>query len=225
MTIAHAGGPAAALPLSRALFAVGLANFLVGAVTMALSIAVFSASHPFSFFSVYYSEVGATPVWPAVIVTTGGLLSAPVRYAFVVLLVLYFLSIGGSRFMGWTILALGTFSLAGLIGLLAVPFTLDRNVHLSFALLHFFAVVAVQAAILIEERRLRLSALLTSATLAVIVTDLVFAVLLSSVGKVEFVTRGTPVIWEWLAFAAQFYWGLIHTFLLGWVGLQRATRF
>jgi hypothetical protein len=205
MTIAHAGGPAAALPLSRALFAVGLANFLVGAVTMALSIAVFSASHPFSFFTVYYSEVGATPVWPAVIVTTGGLLSAPVRYAFVVLLVLYFLSIGGSRFMGWTILALGTFSLAGL--------------------LHFFAVVAVQTAILIEERRLRLSALLTSATLAVIVTDLVFAVLLSSVGKVEFVTRGTPVIWEWLAFAAQFYWGLIHTFLLGWVGLQRATRF
>jgi hypothetical protein len=209
------------LPVPRALLIVGLVSFLVGSVTMAASLLVYADSHPFSVFTVYYSEVGATPVWPQVIVTTGGLLSAPLRYAFVVLLVLYFRSIGGGRIAAWAILLLATVSVTGLIGLLAVPFTLNRDVHLVFAQTHFFAVVAVQTAIWIEERRLRLSALLTTATLAVIVTDLVFAVLLTLVGKVDFVTRTTPVIWEWLAFAAQFYWGLIHSFLIGVPALRR----
>jgi hypothetical protein len=212
-----ATGPAV-VPIHQLVLVVGSCALLIGLVAVVLPIAVYVQGHPFSFFTVFLSEIGATPVWPQVIVTSAGLVSGPVRYAFVVLLVLYFWSAGGGRFMGYSILALATVSLVGLIMLLSIPHTLDRDAHLASALTHFFAVVAVQAAILIEERRLRLSPILISATLAVIIFNLIFAVLLSLAGKVAFISRTTPALWEWLAFAAQFYWSLIHTIMLGRVG-------
>ena len=44
---------------------------------------------------------------------------------------------------------------------------------------------------------------------------LIFAVLLALVGQVEGITRNTPVIWEWLAFASLMVWLIVHSTILG----------
>ena len=52
-------------------------------------------------------------------------------------------------------------------------------------------------------------------TAAVVVIYLVFATLRALVGKVETITRSTPVIREWLAFVAIMVWLSAHSILLG----------
>jgi hypothetical protein len=51
--------------------------------------------------------------------------------------------------------------------------------------------------------------------LAVTGVYLVFAVLLSLEGRVEGITRATPVLWEWLAFCSLLFWLITHALILG----------
>jgi hypothetical protein len=44
---------------------------------------------------------------------------------------------------------------------------------------------------------------------------LVFAFLFASIGKIEGITRNTPVIWEWLAFVSLMFWLISHSTVLG----------
>jgi len=43
----------------------------------------------------------------------------------------------------------------------------------------------------------------------------VFAFLFASIGKIEGITRSTPVIWEWLAFVSLMFWLISHSAVLG----------
>jgi 4-amino-4-deoxy-L-arabinose transferase-like glycosyltransferase len=83
------------------------------------------------------------------------------------------------------------------------------------ALVYFFGVVILQSLIGAQEWRCRLPAVLPISSLAVVAIYLIFAVLLSLVGKVEGITRNTPVIWEWLAFCSLMFWLIAHTTVLG----------
>lgn len=97
----------------------------------------------------------------------------------------------------------------------AVPHSLSLALHRMSALLYFFGVVILQTVIAAQEFRRKLAVILPLSSLAVVVMYLIFAVLLSLVGKVEGVSRSTPVIWEWLAFCSLMVWLLVHSFFLG----------
>jgi hypothetical protein len=56
---------------------------------------------------------------------------------------------------------------------------------------------------------------LAATSLAVLVLSLVFVTLHSLVGKLEGVTRDTPVIWEWLLYLASMVWLALHAVVLG----------
>ena len=97
----------------------------------------------------------------------------------------------------------------------AIPYSLSLPLHKASALLYFFGVVILQTLIGAQEWRHRLPAVLPASSLAVVAIYLVFAVLLTLVGKVDGITRTTPVIWEWLAFCSLMFWLVAHSIVLG----------
>jgi hypothetical protein len=82
-------------------------------------------------------------------------------------------------------------------------------------MLYFFGVVILQTVIGAQELKRRLPLLLPVTSLAVVVIYLVFAFLFASIGKIDGITRNTPVIWEWLAFVSLMFWLVSHSVVLG----------
>jgi hypothetical protein len=159
--------------------------------------------------------MGNTPVWPQVIFNAGMLLSAPLRYVFLVFLLALLVHRGAAESVRRAALIIGAIVVVGSVGTAAIPFSLNLRLHKLSALIYFFATVVLQSLIAVQEWRCRLPKILPVSTLALIVIYLVFATLLSMVGKVSGVTRSTPVIWEWLGFAAMMVWLIAHSLVLG----------
>jgi hypothetical membrane protein len=203
------------LPISRTLKIVGFSGAVLGIATVFLSTDVYIQNHAFSFFSTYLSDIGDTPGWPQVIFNTGMLIAVPVRYLFLILLLLRLSDLGAGKLFGVLALSIGTLVVVGSIGLAAVPYSLNLALHKSSAMLYFFGVVILQTLIGIQEFRRKLPILLPVSSLAVVAIYLVFAVLLASIGKIEGITRNTPVIWEWLAFCSLMFWLISHSAVLG----------
>ena len=203
------------LPVCRALKIVGFSGAALGIATVFFSGAVYVQDHAFSFFTTYLSDIGDTPGWPQVIFNSGLLIAAPVRYLFLILLLLRLVDLGAGKLFGALGLIIGTLVVIGSIGLAAIPYSFNLTLHKSSAMLYFFGVVILQTLIGIQEWRLKLPILLPVASLAVVAIYLVFAVLLASIGKIEGIDRSTPVIWEWLAFCSLMFWLISHSLLLG----------
>lgn len=203
------------IELSNALRAVGFSGAAIGIGTVLLSALLYVQSHEFSIFRTYLSDIGNTPKWPQVVFNSGMLIAAPVRYLFLILLILQLRNIGAGKGFGISALIIGTLVVIGSIGLAAIPFSLDLALHKKSALLYFFGTVILQAVIVVQEWRLRLPSLLPISSISVVVIYLVFAVLMTSVGKIEGVARDTPVIWEWLAFCSLMFWLIGHSTVLG----------
>jgi len=53
--------------------------------------------------------------------------------------------------------------------------------------------------------------MLPASSVHVLIVDLIFATLPSLVGEVDDMARSTPVVWEWLAFAALIFWLVGHS--------------
>jgi len=166
-------------------------------------------------YTTYLSDVGATPGWPQVIFNSGMLVISPVRYLFLVLLVLRLTYLGAGRAFSVSTLSIGLLVTMGSIGLAAVPHSFSLTVHKMSALLYFFGVVILQTLIAGQEFRRRLKLVLPLSSLAVVAVYLIFGVLLSMIGKIEGITRNTPVIWEWLAFCSLMVWLIVHSVFLG----------
>lgn len=201
--------------ISRALKIVGLTGVALGIATVIFSAILYVQDHDFSIFTVYMSDIGDTPVWPQVVFNTGMLIIAPVRYLFLVLLVLKLLQTGAGRGFSISALSVGLIVVLGSIGMSAVSFWMNLALHKMSALLYFFGVVILQSLIAAQEWRRRLPALLPITSLSVVIIYLIFAVLLTLVGKVEGITRSTPVFWEWLAFGSLMFWLISHSIMLG----------
>ncbi len=201
--------------VSEALRAVGFTGVALGFATVAGAALLYVSGHEFSLFTTYLSDIGNTPGWPQVVFNNGMLLSAPVRYVFLVLLVAQLVHRGASVAFRRVALTMGALVVAGSIGMAAIPFSLHLVAHKASALVYFLGVVVLQSLIAVEEWRCRLPRLLPASTLAVVVIYLVFATLLALVGKMATITRSTPVIWEWLAFVAIMVWLVAHSILLG----------
>jgi hypothetical membrane protein len=201
--------------LPRSLRLVGLTGAALGVLTVVGSTIAYSRHHEFSVFTTYLSDVGNTPGWPATLFNTGMLVVAPIRFAFLALLLAVLARHGASRPSRHAALALGLVAVVGSVGTAAVPFSFDRTIHMSSAFMYFLGTVVLQALIAWMEWRARLPRILPAASLLVVAVYLVFAILLALVGKTPAVTRETPVPWEWLAFLSLMVWLVAHSIILG----------
>ncbi len=209
-------------PSSRAQIDVPAAMRVVGALGLGVGIGSIvaaattcAAGREFSLFTTYISDFGSAGGRPEAIFSAGMLVVAPLRYLFLVLLLTQLVHLGASPRVRSALLVVGAFVVLGSIGTAAVPFTLHRATHKAAALLYFFGTVVLQGALAVQEWRLRLPRLLPLTSGAVVLVYFVFATLLALVDRVEAVDRHTPVVWEWLAFAALMVWLAAHTALPG----------
>ena len=204
-----------ALPVSGVLKILGFGGAALGIATVFFSTAVYVQNHSFSVFTTYLSDIGDTPGWPQVIFNTGMLIIAPVRYLFLILLILRLRDLGAGKLFGALAFGIGTLVVVGSIGLSAIPYSLHLALHKLSSMLYFFGVVILQTIIGVQEFRRRLPLVLPVSSLAVVGIYFVFAFLFTSIGKIEGITRETPVIWEWLAFGSLMFWLLAHSIVLG----------
>ncbi len=201
--------------VSKALRIVGIMGVALGVATIFLSTLLYIQDHDFSIFTTYLSDIGDAPGWPQVVFNSGMLIIAPVRFLFLILLILQLRDLGAGKWFGLSAIILGILVVFGSIGMSAIPFSLNLALHKCSALLYFFGVVILQTTIAVQEIKRRLPMVLPAASLAVVAVYLVFAVLLTLIGKVEGITRNTPVIWEWLAFGSLMFWLIVHSVVLG----------
>lgn len=201
---------------------VGLIGVILSLVTVGGAALLYGQQHEFSFVSTYLSDMGNTPVWPQAVFNAGMLIGIPVRFLFLVLLLTLLAQAGARRSATIAILVLAGAMAVASTGMYAVPFSVNRAIHLNAALVYFFGVVALTTLIAIQEWRYLMARVLPFSTMLVLVLSLIFATLLALVGRVEGITRDTPVIWEWLVYFAWLLWLVIHTVVLGRSG--RITR-
>lgn len=201
--------------LPKMLRVVGIIGVVLGLTTVLWSLCLYSSANQFSFFETYLSDMGNKTGWPQVVFNSGMLLSAPVRYLFLALLVMRLMNFGASRSFALAALITGAFVVIGSIGVSAIPYSLNLKMHMSSALIYFFGVVILQTIIAVQEWRIKQPWILPVASIFVVAIYLIFASLMSMAGKVEGITRSTPVIWEWLAFCSLMLWLITHTVILG----------
>ncbi|NIO03849.1 MAG: DUF998 domain-containing protein [Proteobacteria bacterium] len=201
--------------VSRALRIVGITGVVLGIATVLGSTLFYVQDHDFSIFTTYLSDIGDTPGWPQVVFNSGMLIIAPVRYLFLILLVLQLRCLGAGRGFSLSTLILGALVVVGTFGMSAVPYSLNLAIHKTSALLYFLGAVILQTLIGAQEWRRKVRAVLPFSSLAVVAVYLIFAILLTLVGKVEGITRNTPVVWEWLAFCSLMFWLIAHSIVFG----------
>jgi hypothetical membrane protein len=214
----------ATIPIAPTLLIVGLIGVVLGLVTVGGAAVLYGQQREFSFLSTYLSDMGNTPVWPQAVFNAGMLIGIPVRFLFLVLLLMLLARAGASRRSAIVILLLAGVMAVTSIGMYAVPFSVSRAIHLNSALAYFFGVVALNTLIAIQEWRYLMPRVLPISTVLVLLLSLVFASLLASVGKIEGVTRDTPVIWEWLVYLAWISWLTIHSVVLGQTPAHRTSE-
>ncbi|OGP80957.1 MAG: hypothetical protein A2Z08_01390 [Deltaproteobacteria bacterium RBG_16_54_11] len=212
----------ATIRVSRALLIVGSIGVILGIATVVFSTLLYVQNHDFSMLATYLSDIGNTPGWPQTFFNSGMLIAAPVRYLFLVFLVLQLAHVGAGRGFSSAALIIGALVVAGSIGMSAIPYSLNLALHKTSALLYFFGVVILQSLIGFQELRRRLPVVLPVSSLTVVAIYLVFAVLLTLAGKIDGITRNTPVIWEWLAFLSLMFWLAAHSIVLGKAQKSRA---
>ena len=203
------------LDVPFAVLVTGSLGLAVGIATVAASALAYYATRDFSFFTTYISDFGAAQGWPSALFTAGMLIAAPLRYLFLVLLLVRLVHLGASSRFRSTMLVVGAMTVLGSIETAAIPFTLDAAIHKGSALLYFFGTVVLLGAISVQEWKLRLPRALPLSGIAVVAAYFVFATLLAMAGKVGAIDRATPVPWEWLSFIALMVWLAAHTLLLG----------
>ena len=90
-----------------------------------LSILVYLPEHPnFSIFTTYLSDIGDTPGLPQIIFNSGTLISAPLRFLIIILVVLRLFELGAGKNFVITTLIVGFLSTSGTIAMTAAPFRL-----------------------------------------------------------------------------------------------------
>jgi hypothetical membrane protein len=203
------------LSLPRAIRLVGLAGAAIGIFTVLGSAIAFSRENDFSVFTTYLSDFGNAPGWTSTLFSSGMLVVAPVRFAFLVLLLETLARYGASSVGRYAAFAVGLVAVVGSIGTAAIPLSLSRPLHMGSAFMYFLSTVALQSILAGLEWRARLPRMLPVLSLSVVIVYLVFAILLALVGKVSYVTRETPVIWEWFAFVALMLWLIAHSVMVG----------
>jgi len=202
---------------ARALRLNGTFTLFLAILTVLTAVLAFLPTNPdFSIFSTYLSDIGDTPGWPQILFNSGTILAAPLRYLFIILLVLRLRSFrDNSKFFEIAVLVIGAISTLGTVFMTAVPFSVGPAVHKSGIGLYFLGVVFLQTIVGIKEVSIKeLPRFLPILSFSIVATYLLFFVLviLYETGTVE---RNTPVFWEWMCIFTSLGWLLGHTSVLG----------
>lgn len=205
------------LSTAKAFRFTGGASFILGVLTVLLGSLAYMAVQPdFSIFSTYLSDIGDTQGWPQVLLNSGTILAAPLRYLVIVLLVLRLRSYHSPRkSFEVAVLSIGAVSTLGTVFMTAVPFSVGPAIHKSGIVLYFLGVVFLQTIIGIKESSMTgLPKALPALSFAIVASYLIFFVLmvLYETGNVG---RSTPVFWEWMCFFTSMAWLGAHVIFLG----------
>lgn len=208
--------PKSGLSISHSLKVIGLATGTIGVLEIVLSTLAYAAVKPgFDLLATYLSDIGATPVWPQVIFNSGMLIVSPLRYVVLMLLVYRLYQLGAGRAFGTTVLILGIFTTLGTIIMTAVPYTINLTVHKIGLPLFFFGVVFLQSVVGVREWQLKnVPRSLPILCFTVVGIYLIFFVL-EMMYEAGFVSRNTPVLWEWLCGVSLLAWVFGHSLILG----------
>ena len=156
---------------------------------------------------------------------SGTLITSPIRFLVLALVVMRLAQFGAGRGFAWAVLTIGALGVLGTVLMTAVPFSVSPTVHKVGIPLYFFGVVPLQIIIGLREWRLRevprglpvISFLLAGAYGAF------FALMvLHEMGAVG---RDTPVIWQWVGFALSIVWVYAHGIILGRRDTVRGAEF
>jgi hypothetical membrane protein len=193
-----------------------IAGGTLGVLIVALAVLAYLPDHPdFTPFTTYLSDIGDTAGWPQVVFNSGTLITSPVRFLALVLVVLRLSQYGAGRGFRATVLTIGALGALGTILMTAVPFSVGPTVHKIGIPLYFFGVVPMQIVIGVREWRLReVPRLLPVISFALAGAYGAFFTL-TVLYEMEVVARATPVIWQWLGFATSIGWIFAHGILLG----------
>jgi len=204
------------LSIPRSLRLVGIIGGVWATLVIFGAVAAYIPAHPdFSLWNTYLSDIGAAPQWPQIIFNAGTLITVPIRYLVLVLLVLRLAQLGAGKAFVIAVLYVGFLSTAGTALMTATPFTVSLTLHKIGIGLYFLGVIVLQAMIFIQEWSLKsVPRLLPLLSLAVVVLFIVFLTLfmLYDQGVID---RGVPVIWEWLAILSSIVWMLAQSICLG----------
>ena len=121
--------------LASALKGIGWTGVALGIARVPFSSLLYVQSHGFP-YSRPIRAIRNTPKWPQVVFNAGMLIAAPVRYLFLILLILQLRNVGAGKVFNISALIIGTFVVIGSIGLAAIPYSLDLPLHKKSALLH-----------------------------------------------------------------------------------------
>lgn len=212
------------IAVPEALRAVGYLAGILGILVVLVSTMVYLPGSPdFSLFTTYLSDIGDTVGWPQIIFNSGTILSAPIRYLFIVLFVMRLSQMGAGRSFSIAVLTIGLISTFGTVVMTAVPFSVAPMVHKSGIGLYFLGVVFLQSVIFIKQWRMKEIPRLLPLTSIVMVTIYIVFFVLIMLSESGVVSRSTPVIWEWLCFASSIVWVFAQSKGLGWGKLATET--
>ena len=205
------------IPTVKAMRLTGTFTFVLAILTVLASVFAYVNLNPnFSIFTTYLSDIGDTPGWPQILLNSGTILAAPLRYAVIILLVLRLRSYSEkNRYFEGAVLTIGAISTLGTLFMTAVPFSVGPAIHKIGIGLYFLGVVFLQSLVGIKELTIKdLPRSLPILSFAIVVSYLVFFVMmfLYETGNVG---RNTPVFWEWMCFFTSTGWLLGHTISLG----------
>jgi len=204
------------LSIPNSLKKVGIFSGTLGILGIVLPALAYAPDHPgFLPFTTYLSDMGATPVWPQIFFNTGMLLNSPLRYLFLVLLVLRLTQLGAGRGFGWAALVIGAFSTSGTIMMSAVPSSMNATIHELGIPIYFLGVVFLQTLIGLQEWKLkdvhRVLPIICFIVVGAYLVFFAFMILYES----GIVSRTTPIFWEWLCAASLLVWVFVHSIILG----------
>jgi len=202
---------------AKAFRLIGTFAFILAIVSVLTSILTYLPIDPdFSIFTTYLSDIGDTPVWPQVILNTGAILVAPVRYAVIALLGLRLRSFStNKKSFEVAVLTIGAMSTIGTVLMTAVPFSTAPAVHKSGIGLYFLGVVFLQMVIGVKEASTKgLPRILPVLSFTVVASFILFLILFI-LYQMGYVGRTTPVFWEWMCFFTSTGWLVGHSIILG----------
>jgi len=100
-----------ALSIPGTLRLIGIVGGTLGLLVTFFATFAYLLDHPdFSIFKTYLSDIGDATGWPQIIFNSGTLISAPIRYIILVLLVLRLFQLGADRTFAISVLLIGAVS-------------------------------------------------------------------------------------------------------------------
>ncbi|MFH2012874.1 MAG: hypothetical protein ABIJ37_09285 [Pseudomonadota bacterium] len=203
------------ITISGALKLIGIISGTWGVLVVLSATIAYLPEHPdFSLFTTYLSDIGDTVGWPQILLNSGILIAAPMRYLVIVLIVLRLAQLSAGRAFVISTLIIGFVSTCGTILMTATPVSVSPSIHKLGIPLYFFGIVFFQTLIFIKEWSLKhIPKVLPILSLLMVVVYFVFATLVILNAK-GVVSRSTPVIWEWLCFITSIIWVFAQSIML-----------